>query len=105
LGRIRLDCLAPPGEAGKGSADSGAGYGQEGETISVKDVIEAAENRTFEVNCDVHKVSAVRCHDGNPCSIRPVWRELQRRVDDTLASISLGDLMLEEAEVQELIAV
>ena len=74
------------------------------DTISVKDVIEAAENRTFEVNCDVHKVSTVRCSDGNPCSIRPVWRELQRRIDDLLDSISLGDLMLEEADVLEMVS-
>lgn len=72
--------------------------------ISVKDVIEAAENRTFEVNCDVHKVSTVRCGGGNPCSIRPVWRELQRRVDDLLADISLEDLMLQESEVQALVS-
>ncbi|MEE8191408.1 MAG: Rrf2 family transcriptional regulator [Gemmatimonadales bacterium] len=86
-------------------AKGGYYLAREPDTISVRDVIEAAENRTFEVNCDVHKVSAVRCHDGNPCSIRPVWRELQRRVDDMLSSISLGDLMLEESEVQELVAV
>lgn len=75
------------------------------ETISVKDVIEAAENRTFEVNCDVHPVSPERCRSGGTCSLRPVWRELQRRVDDLLASISLADLKGRESEVQSLVAV
>jgi DNA-binding IscR family transcriptional regulator len=50
------------------------------------------------------KVSTVRCSGGNPCSIRPVWRELQRRVDDLLADISLEDLMLQESEVQALVS-
>lgn len=72
--------------------------------ITVKDVIEAAENRTFVVNCDLHRVSSVRCGPGSECTIRPVWRELQHRVDDLLASISLADMLRHESEVEELVA-
>jgi DNA-binding IscR family transcriptional regulator len=67
-------------------------------------VIEAAEGRTFVVNCDLHRVSSVRCGPDSECSIRPVWRELQRRVDGLLSSISLADMLRHEAEVEELVS-
>lgn len=73
------------------------------DTISVRDVIEAAENHTFEVNCDVRPVNADRCQPGAECSIRPVWRALQRRIDDLLECVSLDDLLSEETEVEELL--
>jgi Rrf2 family protein len=74
------------------------------QSISVKDVMEAAENRTFEVYCDAHRVNIVRCGPDGDCSIRPVWRELQRRVDEMLSSVSLADLMREESAVEALVA-
>jgi Rrf2 family protein len=73
------------------------------ESVTVKDVMEAAENRTFEVYCDAHRVNVTRCGPAGDCSIRPVWRELQRRVDELLSSVSLADLMGEESEVESLV--
>ena len=61
--------------------------------ISVKDVIEATEGQTFEVNCDVHPVDADRCDASHGCSIRPVWQALKGRIDALLADISLADLL------------
>jgi len=72
--------------------------------VTVRDVIEAAEHRTFEVNCDSYPISAERCANGTDCSIRPVWRSLQRRIDEFLASVSLADLLLEEEAVDALLA-
>jgi Rrf2 family protein len=72
--------------------------------VSVRDVLEAAENRTFEVNCDSYPISAHRCNGESSCSIRPVWRELQQRVDEFLESVSLADLLGEESQVEELFA-
>jgi Rrf2 family protein len=72
-------------------------------TVTVKDVMEAAENRTFEVYCDAHRVNVARCAPDGECSIRPVWRELQRRIDDMLSSVSLADLLHAEAEVEHLV--
>src|SRR2546426_6028496 len=46
-------------------------------SISVKDVIEASEHVTFEVNCDLHPVDPQRCSPDASCSIRPVWRMLR----------------------------
>lgn len=72
--------------------------------VSVRDVLDAAENRTFEVNCDSYPINAQRCSSETGCSIRPVWRELQRRVDEFLESVSLADLLASEEKVEELFA-
>ncbi len=71
--------------------------------VSVYDVMTASEHQTFEVNCDNHRVDDERCNPGSACSIRPVWNELQNRVDGFLRSISLADLMRPEQQVQELV--
>ena len=71
--------------------------------VSVFDIIEATEHRTFEVNCDVRPVDDARCREGADCSVRPVWLELARRVDAFLGGVSLADLARPEAEVRELV--
>lgn len=73
-------------------------------TISVRDVMSAAEHQIFEVNCDVHPIDTERCAPTSGCTIRPVWRALQRRVDELLAGVTLADLLREEPEVQKLAA-
>ncbi len=73
--------------------------------ITVKDVMEAAENHTFQVNCDAHQVDPDRCGTQTACSIRPVWRALQQRIDELLESISLADLLGAEPRVQELVTI
>ena len=70
--------------------------------VSVKDVIEASEHVTFEVNCDVHRVDEERCDPGTACSIRPVWRMLERRINEVLASVSLADLQHAEPQVYQI---
>ena len=72
---------------------------REPQAISVKDVLEASEHVTFEVNCDLHRVDADRCSPEASCSIRPVWRMLEQRINELLASISLADLLHDESEV------
>jgi Rrf2 family protein len=68
--------------------------------VSVKDVLDASEHGTFEINCERHLVSADRCSTETPCTIRPVWQLLKQRIDDTLASIHLADLLGDEADVR-----
>jgi Rrf2 family protein len=70
--------------------------------MTVKDVLDASEHGTFEVNCDRHPVSDVRCATGASCSIRPVWRLLHQRIDEVLGSVRLSDLLHEEEEVKQL---
>jgi len=78
---------------------------REPQAVSVKDVMEASEHVTFEVNCDLHKVDAERCDPGTACSIRPVWRLLERRINDLLAGITLADLLHAEPEVYQIAGV
>ena len=73
-------------------------------TISMRDIMTASERQTFEMNCETHPVDSERCAINASCSIRPVWLELQRRVDSLLESITLADLLKQENEVQEIIA-
>jgi Rrf2 family protein len=72
--------------------------------ITVKDVIDAAESRTFEINCEAYPVNATRCMSDEGCSIRPLWRALQRRIDGFLESVSLADLLGDESAVDELLS-
>lgn len=73
--------------------------------ISVRDIMSAAERQTFEVNCDTHPVDTERCAPTSGCTIRPVWRALQRRIDQLLAGVTLADLLREETDVQELVTI
>lgn len=85
-------------------AKGGYYLAREPKGITVKDVIEAAEDHTFEVNCDSHMVDPERCRPDSSCSIRPVWRALQQRIDDLLDSISLTDLLSDELKVEHLVS-
>ena len=80
-------------------AKGGSHLAREPQAITVKDVMEASEHVTFEVNCDLHPVDPHRCSPEASCSIRPVWRMLERRINDLLASISLADLQRDESDV------
>ncbi len=71
--------------------------------VSVREILEATENRTFEVNCDVRPLDEARCCEESECSVRPVWMELRNRVDEFLGGVSLADLVRPEAEVRELV--
>ncbi|PYP72808.1 MAG: hypothetical protein DMD41_07735 [Gemmatimonadetes bacterium] len=75
---------------------------REPEAVTVKDVIEASEHYTFEVNCDLHPVDPQRCSPGSSCSIRPVWRLLEQRINELLAGVSLADLMHDEPQVYQI---
>jgi Rrf2 family protein len=71
------------------------------EEVTVKDVLDASEHGTFEVNCEHHRVDADRCADGASCSIRPVWYLLRSKIDDVLTGIHLADLLADEDEVRQ----
>lgn len=77
---------------------------REPNAISVKDIIDATEGSTFEINCTSHPVDTDRCDETSACSIRPVWYALRRRIDALLSEIKLSDLLVEdESEVRQLI--
>jgi Rrf2 family protein len=79
---------------------------REWEGITVKDVLDASEHGTFEVNCECHRLdlkTGRKCDTQTVCSIRPVWQLLKKRVDDTLGAIRLSDLLHDESEVREIV--
>jgi Rrf2 family transcriptional regulator, iron-sulfur cluster assembly transcription factor len=76
---------------------------REPEAVRIQDIIEAAEHVTFEVNCDLHPVDAQRCSSGASCSLRPVWRSLEQRINELLAGITLADLLHEEPQVYQIV--
>jgi Rrf2 family transcriptional regulator, iron-sulfur cluster assembly transcription factor len=68
--------------------------------ISVREVIAASELATFDLHCVSHPVGEERCSESQSCSIRPVWMMLQRKIDDVLESVHLGDLLVDERTVR-----
>ena len=70
------------------------------EDISVREVIAASELATFDLHCVSHPVGEERCSEAQSCSIRPVWMLLQRKIDDVLESVHLGDLLVDERTVR-----
>ena len=71
--------------------------------VTVKDVLDASEHGTFEVNCESHMVDPSRCCENAACAIRPVWFLLRQRIDEVLGAIRLSDLLGSEVEVREAI--
>jgi Rrf2 family protein len=69
--------------------------------ISVREVIAASELGTFDLHCVSHPVGEERCAESQSCSIRPVWVMLQRKIDDVLDSVHLGDLLVDERTVRQ----
>ncbi len=69
--------------------------------ISVREVIAASELATFDLHCVSHPVGEERCSESQSCSIRPVWMLLQRKIDDVLESVHLGDLLVDERTVRQ----
>ncbi len=69
--------------------------------ITVREIIAASEHATFDLHCVSHPVAEERCSDSQHCSIRPVWLMLQRRIDDALDSVRLGDLLQDEPTVRK----
>ena len=71
------------------------------ESISVREIVTAAEHATFDLHCVSHPVDGARCAETQSCSIRPVWLLLQSKIDEVLEGVKLADLLPEEREVRE----
>lgn len=82
-------------------AHGGYSLARPAEEISVREVIAASELGTFDLHCVTHPVGEERCAESQSCSIRPVWMMLQRKIDDVLDSVRLGDLLVDERTVRQ----
>ena len=82
-------------------ARGGYSLARAADDISVREVIAASELGTFDLHCVTHPVGEERCAESQSCSIRPVWMMLQRKIDDVLDSVHLGDLLVDERTVRQ----
>jgi Rrf2 family protein len=73
--------------------------------ITMHDIMTASEHQTFELNCENHPIDAERCAPGTACTIRPVWRALQQRIDDLLRGVTLSDLMKQSTEPRDAVPI
>ena len=81
-------------------AHGGYALARPADEITVRAVIAAAEQATFDLHCVSHPVEEERCSASQECSIRPVWLLLQRRIDDVLESVRIADLLADEHVVR-----
>ncbi len=68
--------------------------------IPVGEVLAALGGRLYEPSfCDAHAGVERLCTHMPDCSIRSVWRKVQRAIDDVLEKITLKDLLVPESEM------
>jgi len=82
-------------------AKGGYALARAADEITVREIITAAELVTFDLHCETHPLDDERCAQSCDCSIRPVWMMLQKRIDEVLESVRLGDLLEAEASVRQ----
>ncbi len=68
--------------------------------INVGEVLACLGGRIFDSGfCGRHSSATRGCGHNSDCSVRSVWRLVQRAVDDVLSRLTLADLLVEESEV------
>ncbi len=72
--------------------------------IIVNDVMIVLGGKLYEAGfCDLHAGIENICTNSIDCSIRSLWRTIQRMIDDVLSQISLQDLLGKEEDVDLLV--
>ena len=71
---------------------------------SLKEILQAAEGRTFEVICESDPIYPEECLSKVDCGLKHVWHELKVAVDRLLDSYTLEQLLkLESAQSEQLV--
>ncbi len=72
--------------------------------IIVNDVMIILGGKLYESDfCDLHAGTENICTNSIDCSIRSLWKTIQRMIDDVLIQISLQDLLGKEEDVDLLV--
>ncbi len=72
--------------------------------IVVNDVMIALGGKLYESDfCDLHAGIETICTNSIDCSIRSLWKTIQRMIDDILIQITLQDLLGKEEDVDLLV--
>ncbi len=68
--------------------------------VNVGDALSCLGGRIFDAAfCGRHSSATRGCGHNSDCSVRSVWRLVQRAVDDVLSRLTLADLLVEESGV------
>ena len=68
--------------------------------INVGDLLASLGGRIFDAGfCGRHSSTTRGCGHNSDCSVRSVWRLVQRAVDDVLGRLTLADLLVAESGV------
>lgn len=68
--------------------------------INVGEALDCLGGRIFDAGfCGRHSSATRGCGHNSDCSVRSVWRLVQRAVDDVLSRLTLADLLVEESGV------
>ena len=73
--------------------------------IVVNDVMSVLGGKLYESDfCDLHAGIENICTNSIDCSIRSLWKTIQRMIDDVLSQITLQDLLGKEEDVDLLVS-
>jgi len=73
--------------------------------IVVNDVMSVLGGKLYESDfCDLHAGIENICTNTIDCSIRSLWKTIQRMIDDVLSQITLQDLLGKEEDVDLLVS-
>ena len=73
--------------------------------IVVNDVMSVLGGKLYESDfCDLHAGIENICTNTIDCSIRSLWKAIQRMIDDVLSQITLQDLLGKEEDVDLLVS-
>ena len=68
--------------------------------INIGEVLASLGGRIFDAGfCGRHSNATRGCGHNSDCSVRSVWRLVQRAVDDVLSRLTLADLLVQESGV------
>jgi Rrf2 family iron-sulfur cluster assembly transcriptional regulator len=78
------------------------------ETVTLKDILYAAEGDTFQIICDNAPIhpnpdNSSICATKENCGLHSVWQDLRQAIDAILERRSLADLMAQEAQMPGLV--
>lgn len=68
--------------------------------ITLRDIVESIEGEVFRVYCEPPHLDRIICTHLSECSLRPVWRELEKLTSSLLQRVTLETLVENEDRVR-----
>lgn len=74
-------------------AQGGYSLSRDASSITLHDVLLAAEGETFEIICDSKPLNSDCSAPFNTCSLKPIWRDLKEHVDGFFKKYTIATLV------------